>query len=311
VSLKRVNDYDCKRRGSAAGLALRGAAPLAGWLLGHRWLGVQGWRWLFVLEGIPAVLFGAIAFFYLTDSPSDARWLPDEGRNWLEGKLREDTPKSTQGISIKCALRSRAIVMLSAVCFLISVVSYGNLFWLPTILKRWSGLSDVNVGLLRALPYVAFFLAMLANGWHSDRWRERHWHCAIPMFIAAVGCCGLIFHPHSVSRIVLLLSVVTVGNAYLPVFFTIPTELLSKSAAAASVGMINAVGSVAGFIGPYLVGYLNTKFGSFSDGLAVMMISALAAGILVVCVPRNAQSIATDFAPAHPQQITANAPAGI
>jgi MFS transporter, ACS family, tartrate transporter len=285
-------------------------SPLAGWLLGHRWFGVQGWRWLFVLEGIPAVLFGAIAFFYLTDSPSDARWLPDEGRNWLEGKLREDTPKSTQGISIKRALRSRAVVMLSAVCFLIYVVSYGMLFWLPTILKRWSGLSDANVGLLGAVPYVVYLLAMLANGWHSDRWRERHWHCAIPMFIAAVGCCGLIFHPHSVSRIVLLLSVVSVGNAYLPVFFTIPTELLSKSAAAASVGMINAVGSVAGFIGPYLVGYLNTKSGSFSDGLAVMMISALAAGILVVCVPRNAQSIATDFAPAHPQQISANASAG-
>lgn len=286
-------------------------SPLAGWLLGHRWFGVQGWRWLFVLEGIPAVLFGAIAFFYLTDSPSDARWLPDEGRNWLEGKLREDTPKSTQGISIKCALRSRAIVMLSAVCFLIYVVTYGMLFWLPTILKRWSGLSDANVGLLGAVPYVVYFLAMLVNGWHSDRWRERHWHCAIPMFIAAVGCCGLIFHPHSISRIIFLLAIMNLGNAYLPVFFTIPSELLSQSAAAASVGMINAVGSVAGFIGPYLVGYLNTKFGSFSDGLAVMMISALAAGILVVCVPRNAQSIATDFAPAHPQQITANAPAGI
>ena len=285
-------------------------SPLAGWLLGHRWFGVQGWRWLFVAEGMPAILLGAFAFFYLTDLPKQANWLRHEEQNWLESRLREDTPTSTQEISIKSALRSRAIVMLSAVCFLIYIATYGMLFWLPSILKRWSGLSDASVGLLGALPYVAYFLAMIANGWHSDRSRERHWHCAIPMFIAAVGCCGLIFHPHSISLIVFLLTIVNLGNGYLPVFFTIPTELLSQSAAAAAVGMINAVGSVAGFIGPYLVGYLNTKYGSFANGLAMMMISALAAGILVLCVPRSAQSIATGLTPAHPRQMTANAPAG-
>lgn len=246
-----------------------------------------------MIEGIPAVLLGISAFFYLTDSPKQANWLCEEGRSWLEGKLREDVPKSTEGISIRCALRSRAIMMLAAVCFLIYIASYGMLFWLPSILKRWSGLSDANVGLLGALPYFALFLALLLNGWNSDRYRERHWHCAVPMFIMAVGCAGLLFHPHSISVIVLLLAIATLGNAYLPVFFTIPTELFSRSAATASVGMINAIGSVAGFAGPYLVGYLNTKSGSFTDGLAVMMISAVAAGLLVIRVPRSAQSIAT------------------
>jgi MFS transporter, ACS family, tartrate transporter len=154
------------------------ASPIAGWLLGYRLLRVEGWRWLFILEGIPAVLLGIVAFFYLTDLPRHANWLTGEARKWIETKLREDTPTHTQGISIKCALTSRAILMLSAVCFLFYVASYGMLFWLPSILKRWSGLSDANVGLLGALPYLAYFLAMVANGWHSDKCRERHWHCA-------------------------------------------------------------------------------------------------------------------------------------
>jgi MFS transporter, ACS family, tartrate transporter len=132
------------------------------------------------------------------------------------------------------------------------------------------------------LPYLAAFVAMQVNGWHSDRGRERHWHSAVPMFAAAAALLGLIGRPGSVVLSLLLFSLVGAGMAYLPAFWAVPTEILSHSAAAVAVGLINAVGSIAGFAGPFLFGYLNTRTGSFSSGLAVLMVCALAAGLLML-----------------------------
>jgi nitrate/nitrite transporter NarK len=180
--------------------------------------------------------------------------------------------------------------LLASLTFLSYFVLYSFAFWFPTMLKRQSGLSDVRVGLLGAAPYLATFVAMQVNGWHSDKRRERRWHSAVPLFIAAAGLTGLISQPGSIPLSVVLFTMVCIAYAYLPTFWAIPTELLSQSAAAAAVGMVNAVGSVAGFAGPYLFGYLNTRTGSFSSGLALMMVSALAGGLLVLCTPRSAHS---------------------
>src|SRR5208283_2293725 len=162
------------------------------------------------------------------------------------------------------ALKSRAVLLLAAVTFLDYFVLYSFYFWFPTMLKRQSGFSDVHVGLLGALPYLASFIAMQVNGWHSDKTRERHWHSAVPLFIAAAGLLGLIAHPRSIALSLPLFTMVSIGIAYLATFWAIPTEILSQSAAAAAVGTINALGSIAGFAGPYLFGYLNTRMGSFS-----------------------------------------------
>ena len=159
------------------------------------------------------------------------------------------------------------------------------------MLKRQSGFSDVRVGLLGSVPYLASFIAIQVNGWHSDKERERRWHSAVPMFIAATGLLGLISQPRSISLLVVLFTMVCMAFAYLPTFWAIPTEILSQSAAAAAVGMINAVGSAAGFAGPHLFGYLNTRTGSFSYGLALMMVSALAGGLLTLRAPKSASSL--------------------
>lgn len=262
-------------------------SPLAGWLLGRSWLGLEGWRWLFILEGMPAVVLGIAAYFYLTDRPREATWLPSEQRLWLEETLRAEKPAETAAFSIGQALRSRTIVLLTAVTLLNYFAFYIFAFWFPTMLKRQSGFSDLNVGLLGTLPYIAAFLAMQINGWHSDRMGERRWHVAIPTFIAAAGLLCLALEPRSMGLSLVLFTIVGIGNAYLPVFWALPTEVLSQSAAAAAVGMINAVGSIAGFAGPYLFGYLNTRTGSFSAGLAVTMAAALGAGLLMLGAPRR------------------------
>jgi len=263
-------------------------SSIAGWILGHKWFAVEGWRWLFVLEGMPAILLGAVAFFFLTDWPGEATWLAPEQRVWIEQKLHEEKHISVQAITVWQALKSRTILLLASLTFVNYFVLYSFAFWFPTMLKRQSGFSDVRVGLLGAVPYVAALIGMLINGWHSDKGRERRWHSAVPLFIAAIGLLGLITQPRSIPLSVVFFTLACMAYSYLPTFWAIPTEILSQSAAAAAVGMINAVGSVAGFVGPYAFGYLHTQTGSFSYGLALMMVSALAGGLLILCIPRSA-----------------------
>src|SRR5713101_5958054 len=158
-------------------------SPIAGWILGHKWFAVEGWRWLFVLEGMPAIVLGAVAFFVLTDWPGEAAWLASGQRRWIKQKLEEEKPSRRQAISVAQILRSRTVVLLAATAFCDYVAAYVMIFWLPTILKHQSGLSDMRVGLLGAIPYVVAFIAMLINGWQSDRNGERRWNSAVTVFI--------------------------------------------------------------------------------------------------------------------------------
>jgi len=273
-------------------------SPVAGWILGRNWFMIEGWRWLFFLEGIPAILLGAVAFFFLTDWPPQARWLTAEQRQWISRTLEQEKPLSRQSISIGQALRSRTVLLLATAAFLQYFIGYTVIFWLPTILKHQSGLSDAQVGLFGAVPYVVALVAMLFNAWHSDKGRERRWHAAFPLFVGAAGFLSLIRLPSSNLMMVLLLSVVCLPMAFLPVFWAIPTEILSDSKAAVVVGTINALASLAGFAGPYAFGYLRAETGAFGAGFAVLMCSALAAGIFVLFTsaggPRASDSITSN-----------------
>lgn len=266
-------------------------SPIAGWILGHNWFAVVGWRWLFLVEGIPAIVLGVVAFFYLTDWPGEATWLASERRQWIEQKLQQEKAVGTEATSLRQALGSRTILLLASGTFLNYFAIYSFVFWFPTMLKRQSGFSDVKVGMLGAVPYVVLFIAMQVNGYLSDKSGERRWHSAVPLFIAAAGLLGLASQPPSIPLSLVLFTMVAIGLAYLPAFWAIPTEILSQSAAAIAVGMINAVGNVAGFAGPYLFGYLNTRMGSFSYGLALLMVSALAGGSLMLCAPRSSRAV--------------------
>ena len=269
---------------AAIPLSLVIGSPVAGWILSHNWFAVQGWRWLFFLEGVPAIFLGVVAFFFLTDQPREAGWLTAEQRQWISRKLEEEKPPNRQSISLGQALRSRTVLLLAIAAFLDYFTGYAVIFWLPTVLKSL-GFSDARVGVLGAVPYAVALIAMLFNGWHSDRSRERRWHAAVPPFIAGVGFLCLICLPSTSQMTILWFSMICVLMAFLAAFWAIPTEILSESTAAVAVGMINALASVAGFAGPYAFGYLHTRTGSFVAGFAVLMFCALAAGIFMLLTP--------------------------
>ncbi|HEV2489717.1 MAG TPA: MFS transporter [Candidatus Acidoferrales bacterium] len=288
--------FSCEDRGKATGnfmsaipLSQAMAAPIAGWIIGQTFLGLQGWRWLFILEGLPAIALGGVAFFLLSDRPRDAQWLAAEQREWIEEKLRREKEMTPQAISVWQALGSRNVLLLAAASFLQYCVAYGFYFWFPTMLKRESSLSNMGVGLVGTIPYLVMFAAMIANGWHSDRRMERRWHCAVPMFVASLGALGLTAHSPRLAVTVVFFSMIAFVNAFLPVFWAIPTTLLSRSAAAGAVGLINGVASVAGFASPFLLGYLSTRTGSFNAGMFAIMAAGIAGGLLIFLVPKSAQ----------------------
>ena len=260
-------------------------SPVAGWILSYNWFGIEGWRWLFLVEGIPAILLGAVAFFFLTDWPNQARWLTAGQRQWMSRTMEREKPSSSRSISITRALRSRTVLLLAGAAFVQYFVGYSVMFWLPTILKDRSGLSVAQVGLFGAVPYVVALFAMLFNGWHSDKYRERRWHAAFPLFVAAVGFWCLISLPSSNVMTILSLSITCMAMAFLPVFWAIPTEILSDSRAAVAVGTINALASLAGFAGPYAFGYLRAETGSFVAAFVVLTCSALTTAVLMLFTP--------------------------
>jgi nitrate/nitrite transporter NarK len=180
-------------------------------------------------------------------------------------------------------------VILLTLCYFCAMTgSYGIAFWLPTILKRLSHQSDLKVTLMAALPYVAAFVTQQVNGWHSDRTRERRWHAAAPVFVCGLALVFAVLYRGNLA-LSLGLFVLAGGSFYgfQPVFWAVPTLFLSESAAAASIGLINAVGNLGGFVGPLVMGYLVNKTHSFSAGLLYLVASLLASGLLMLAVGRR------------------------
>ena len=276
-------------------------SPLAGVLLGLTWLGLRGWRWLFILEGLPAVVFGVITLFYLTDWPRGARWLPEGEREWITRELEKEkeAKKKVRAYGVWEALRQRDVVLLTLSYFGATTGGYGLSFWLPSILKRLSGQSDLRVTLLAALPYVAGFLAQQWNSWHSDRAGERRWHAALAMFLCgATLLLAVVYGSHLAMALTLFTLVGGFYFAYHPCFWAVPSAFLSESAAAASIGLINSVGNLGGFFGPMIMGYLVNRTHSFKVGLLYLVGNLCLSGILMLAVGagRKAEQVSGEVA---------------
>jgi D-galactonate transporter len=281
---------------AAQPIAIILGAPASGLLLDVNWVGLAGWRWLFIIEGLPAIIFGVVTIFYLTDWPHQARWLPVDERDWLTAELeyeRQAKQREHSPSSILQAFRHREVILLTLAFFCIVTAAYGFTFWLPTIVKRASGSSNLVVSLLSAIPYVAGLAAILVVGWSSDRTGERRWHTALSMLAVSVGLLlGVLAHQH-IALAIAMFSVGVVGlYGYLPGFWALPTSFLTGTAAAASIGLINSIGNLGGWAGPWLIGYLSKVTGSFVSGALCLALSAMIAAALVLSVRANKKSTA-------------------
>ncbi|HZS07163.1 MAG TPA: MFS transporter [Blastocatellia bacterium] len=265
--------------------------PLSRWIMETvTWYGLSGWRWVFILEGVPSVILGFVTLFYLTDWPHQAKWLPEDERQWITGEIeREWQEKKAAGeqggllAEALAGLRHPKVVLLAAIYFFIVSSYYGLTFFLPSITARMKGTSILTQTIVTMLPYICGFVAMLWSGASSDRTGERRWHTFVPMLIASAGMALSIASGDNIALAVTFFCLAGVGlHAYLPVFWTWPTAYLAQASAAAAVGLINSVGNLGGFAGPYVVGWLKDRTGSFAGGVSYLVISALVAGLLAL-----------------------------
>lgn len=263
--------------------------PLAGLLLELDGLyGLQGWQWLFLLEGLPAVLLGVVVLRYLTDKPEQAEWLEPDERRWLAARMAAEqrSAQARHGVGLKAALVHPTVWLLGLILFACQCGSYGLTLWIPQIVRGLSGLPNLAVSTISALPYVAAAIGMIAIGTSSDRTGERFLHIAIP---SAVGALGFIAAAFIVSPVfgMFALTIAAVGDlGTRGPFWALPTRFLTGSAAAAGIGLINTMASLGGFVGPSAVGLVRELTGSFAGGLVFLATLLLLASAAAVGVRR-------------------------
>jgi len=258
-------------------------APISGLLLQLDGLGgLQGWQWLFIIEGLPTTLLGLVAFFYLTDRPDDAGWLEEPQKAWLRERLLQDEAEHHPShMSLMQSLRSPLVLILSIAYFGLVAVLYGLQFWLPQIIRNF-GVSETGTGLVTALPYVCAAVAMVLWSRHSDQNRERVWHIALPLVLAAIGLvASTMAHSLTLTMIAISLAAVGVFSA-LAVFWTLPSMFLTGAAAAGGLALINSVGNLSGFGGPYLIGWVSERTGDPINGLFLLACGPVISAVIVV-----------------------------
>ncbi len=259
-------------------------APVSTAILGLDGLyGLQGWQWLFIIEALPAIILSVVVLFYLTDGPAKAHWLDSSERDWLNGRLLAERRhrESRHDLTVRQVLGNGQVWALAAVYFGIVATNYGTAFWLPQIIKNF-GLSNLQTGFVTAIPYLIGLVGMIVWGRRSDRKMERKGHAAVALGLAAfgIGVSSQLPDP-TVKMIVMSIGIFGVF-AVLPVFWTLPTAFLSGSAAAAGIAVINAVGNLAGFAGPYAMGFLKDYTGVFTSGLLFIAALGLIAMVIVL-----------------------------
>jgi ACS family tartrate transporter-like MFS transporter len=255
-------------------------APVSTWILDNiHWFGIAGWRWLFVLEGLPALVLGVVTWFWLTDRPEEAAWLAPEEREWLSREIRKEAAvRAGEDPGFWTVIRDPRVWHLGIVYSLMTIGLYGLGFWMPQIIRSLNpSFSNVEIGLVMIVPFIAALIAMLAWSAHSDRTGERIWHTGLPPFIGGIALvsAGLVRDPLTAF---LLLVIATVGiYCFFGPFWTIPGMFLAEAGAAVGFAVINSIGNFGGFIGPSLLGVITQATGSVSTGLVAI------GGCLILC----------------------------
>jgi ACS family tartrate transporter-like MFS transporter len=260
-------------------------APISGVLLYlHGGLGLAGWQWLFIIEAVPSIILSGVVFFYLTDRPADAAWLAPDERSWLAERLEieQRQRQAVHNYSVAQSLVNPRVLGLSLVYFGAVATNYGLSFFLPQIVKGF-GLNTFLTTLVSATPYVVGLIGMVWWGRRSDRVAERRFHAAFPLLVAAAGIAVSTALDDPLLKMISLCVAGFGIFACLPVFWTLPTAFLSGAAAAAGIAVINSIGNLAGFAGPFAMGWIKDQTGSYAGGLLLLAaLGIIAMGIVLM-----------------------------
>jgi ACS family tartrate transporter-like MFS transporter len=269
-------------------------SPLSGVILDYvHWFGVSSWRWLLILEGVPAILGGVLTYFLLPSRPAEARFLTGEEKDWITAELaREEQKKlATSRITTAQAMRHGRVWHLSVILFTTLVGMYAMNFWMPQLIKAISSTySNTTVGVLVMIPYLVALAVMTGVGRRSDHRLERRYHAAIPLMIGAIALVLLGTIVSSVFFSVALWCVVASGiySVFGP-FWSLPNEFLTGFSAAAGIALINCIGNLGGFVGPYAIGVISKKTGSFHGGLVFAGVSLFISAMLLIALPKRTE----------------------
>lgn len=256
--------------------------PISGWILElHHRAGLSGWQWLFLLEGLPAIVMALVVLVFLTDKPEAADWMSADQRTWLIRTLEaERAAVPVDRSNAFASFRLGRIWLLAFIYFSLNTTAYGISLWLPKIIRSFSGISTFRLGLVSTIPYILTVIAMVWSARHSDRTGERRWHVAIAAFCGAIALALGAFS----SSLVLVLAALSIGMmavfSMCGPFWTVPPSFLTGAAAATGIALINSVGNLGSGFGPYIIGIFRNSTGAFTGGFLVMA-SALAVGAFV------------------------------
>ncbi|RFP19340.1 MULTISPECIES: MFS transporter [unclassified Duganella] len=267
--------------------------PLSGWMLQHFSAGqggMAGWQWLFLLQGLPTVILGVAVYFYLNDGITQAKWLTADEKGAMQAALAGDEQQrqasSDVGQTFSAVLRNGSVWMLGVIYFCIQMGVYAINFWLPSIIKSLGYQSSSTVGWLSAIPYLCAALFMVWAGRSADQRRERRWHVSLPM---VMGLTGLMLAANFSSNALVVmvgLSMATMGAlAALAMFWSLPAAFLGSAAAAGGLALINSLGQIAGFVSPFLVGWIKDATQSTDTALYILSSVLLLGAILVLRIP--------------------------
>ena len=267
--------------------------PLGGALLGlDGELGLGGWQWLFLVEGLPAIILGLVVLMTLTERPADAQWLSGEEKDWLAGELSsEGTRRGTHERGILETLRNPTVWWLATPYFLTLLAGLGVGFWAPTIIKELLHFTNQQVGYVMGLIGLTSMTGMLLNGWHSDRTHDRIGHAAVPHLVMMTGFALAALAADPLIRVAGIGIVICGHNAFLPPFWCLPSSFLRGVGAAAGIALINSLGNLGGFFGPNLVGSVKGATGSYVPPLLTLAGVVLTAGVITLSL-RRARALA-------------------
>ncbi|WP_080755404.1 MFS transporter [Clostridium tyrobutyricum] len=275
-------------------------APAAVWVVQHNWLNFPGWRWIFILAGIPAVVIGVITFFFLDDGPKRAKWLKDEEKDWLISELRrEEESKVKSGtinkIPIKDVFKNKLVWRFTFINFTYVVGLYGITFWMPRIIKSLSNIfTNTQIGWITVIPYFCGAVAMVFMGRHSDSTGERKYHAAFGPLMGAIGLIGVVVSPNPVISIIMICIATSGLYSFSGPYWALTSSVIAAEIMVVGTGIINCVGNLGGFIGPYIIGILNDLTGNFTLSVAFLALMLGATCIQVMLAGKHKAAVNKD-----------------